>query len=117
MAKILGIIWVVLGILWLIRPEALKNRLKRKVGRKMKWTIYGFLIAFGILMVGSVIKAPGLLPKVIGIGGAILVIKGFLLFLSKASDKLWAWWAEQPLLYFRLQALVILVVGIMLILV
>lgn len=115
MAKILGIIWVVLGVLWLIKPEALKNRLKRKVNRKMRWTIYGFLIVFGILMVGSVIKIPGFLPKVVGVIGAILVIKGILLFFSKASDKLWAWWAERPLFYFRIQALIILAIGIMLI--
>ena len=117
MAKILGFIWIILGLLWLIKPQALKNRIKRKMNRKMRWTIYGFLIIFGILMVGSVIKAPGLLPKIVGVVGLILVIKGILLLLSKASDKLWNWWAEQPLVIFRLQALCILAVGIMLILI
>ena len=116
MAKILGIIWLVMGILWLVKPEALKNRLKRKIGRKMRWTIYGFLIAFGILMIGSVIKAPGLLPKIIGISGLLLVIKGTFLLLSKASEKLWEWWAKQSLLFFRLQAAGIIAIGIMLIL-
>lgn len=117
MAKILGFIWILLGILWLVKPQALKNRLKRKIGRKMRWTIYGFLIAFGILMVGSVIKAPGLLPKIVGITGLLLVIKGILLLLSKASEKLWEWWAKQPLSVFRLQAFCIIAIGIMLILI
>ena len=117
MAKILGFIWIILGILWLIKPETLKNRLKRKITRKMRWTIYGFLIAFGILMVASVIKAPGLLPKIVGIIGLILVIKGILLILSKASEKLWEWWARQPLAVFRLQAICIIAIGIMLVLI
>jgi hypothetical protein len=117
MAKILGIIWLILGILWLARPEALKNRLKRKMSRRIRLTIYGFLIVFGILIVGTAIKAQGLLPKIAGIVGALLVIKGIFLVLSKASEKLWAWWAEQPILIFRLQALFIIAVGIILILV
>jgi hypothetical protein len=117
MAKILGFIWIILGILWLAKPQALKNRIERKMNRKMRWTIYGFLIIFGILMVGSVIKAPGLLPKIIGIIGLILIIKGISLLLSKASEKLWKWWAEQPLAIFRLQAFCILAIGIMLILI
>ena len=107
MAKILGIIWVILGILWLVKPEALKNRLKRKMNRKMRFTVYGFLIVFGILMVGSVMKAQGLLPKIVGILGIILAIKGIFLIFSKASEKLWKWWADRPLIFFRFQAVCI----------
>jgi len=114
-ARIIGVIWVILGLLWLIKPEALKNRLKRKIGRRMKWTIYGFLIVFGVIIMGSVLKSPGVPAKVVGIIGAILAIKGILLFFSKASDGLWQWWAGRPLIYFRLQALLILAVGIFLI--
>lgn len=116
MAKILGIIWLVLGILWLAKPQALKNRLKRKISRKMKWTVYSFLLAFGVLMIGSVIKTRGFLPKIIAILGVLLVIKAIFLFLSKASEKLWAWWADQPVPFFRLQALFITIVGIIMIL-
>lgn len=115
MAKILGFIWILLGILWFVKPQVLKNRLKRKISRNMRWTIYGFLIAFGILMVASVIKAPGLLPKIIGVVGLILVIKGIFLILSKASEKLCEWWAARPLWFFRLQAICIIALGIILI--
>ena len=116
MAKILGIIWVILGILWLARPEALKSRLKRKMSRRIRLTIYGLLIVLGILMMGTAIKAQGFLPKIAGIVGALLVIKAVFLLLSKASEKLWSWWAEQPVLIFRLQAAFIIAVGVILIL-
>lgn len=115
MAKILGAIWIILGFIWLLKPEMLRNRLKRKMTRKLKWTIYGFLIAFGILMIGSVIRAEGLLPKIIGFVGLLLIIKAVLLILSKATDKLWEWWARQSLLFFRIQAAVIIAIGMMLI--
>ena len=115
MAKILGIIWILAGIIWLIRPDILKNRLKRKMSRRIRFTVYLFLIAFGILMVGSVMKAPGFFAKVVGIIGIVVAVKGTLLLLSKASDKLWTWWAGQPLMIFRIQALVMITVGIFLV--
>ena len=104
MAKILGVIWLLLGILWLIKPEMLKNRLKRKIGRRIRWTVYGALIVFGFLMIGSVIKMPGILAKAIGILGVILIIKAVLLMTSKAFDKFWERWANWPLIYFRIPA-------------
>ena len=114
MAKILGFLWVFFGIIWLIRPQMLKNRLKRKINRRMKFAIFGALLILGILMIGSVMKAEGFLPKIVGIIGAILIIKGILVLVSKASGKLWAWWAEQSLLFFRIQALIFIVIGIIL---
>ncbi len=115
MAKILGIIWLILGIIWLIKPEVLKNRLKRKMNRKIRFTVYGSLIIIGIFMIGSILKAPGLIPKIIGVLGAVLIVKAVLLLLSKASEKMWEWWAGQPLIFFRLQAIVFIVIGLMLI--
>ena len=116
MSKILGIIWVILGILWALKPAILRDRLKKKLNRRMKWTIYGFLMAFGIIMVGSVIKLPGLLPKVLGIIGIILIIKTIVLMVSKTSEKLWEWWLNQPLMVFRVQAVFLIIIGVLLIL-
>ena len=115
MSNILGVIWILLGLLWTVKPEILKNRLKRKISRKIKFVVYSSIIVLGFLMIGSIIKAPGLLPKIIGILGLFLVIKGILLIMSKATDKLWKWWAERPLLFFRIQGLFCLAIGIMLV--
>ena len=117
MAKILGIIWIILGILWAIKPAILRDRLKRKMNRRIKFIVYGSLILFGILIIGSVIKIPGIPAKIVGIVGIILVIKSIVLMLSKASEKLWEWWAKQPLIIFRLQALFLIIVGVMLVLI
>lgn len=116
LSKILGIIGISIGLLWLARPEALKNRLKKKMNRRFKFIIYGFIIMFGFLLIGSVIGAPGLIPKIVGIIGMIVVIKGILLISSKASDKMLNWWTNRPLVFFRLWALCIIAIGIMLIL-
>ena len=117
MAKILGMIWIALGILWALKPAILRDRLKKKMTRKIKLTLYVFFLVFGLLMVGSVIKLPGLLPKVVGIMGIILVIKTLVLILSKTSEKLCEWWLKQPLVIFRLQAVWFIIIGIILLLV
>ena len=117
LSKILGAVWIVLGVVWLIKPEILKNRLKRKMTRRMRWVVYGFILMFGFLIVGSVLKVPGILSKVVGIIGMIIAIKAIILITSKTSEKLFDWWAERPLKYFRIWALFIIAIGVMLVLV
>ena len=114
LSKILGTIWILLGILWLARPESLKNRLKKKTNRRMKRVVYGFVLVFGFLLIGSVFKTPGILAKIIGIIGLLLTIKAIILITSKASEKLLDWWAEKPLIFFRIWAAVLLAIGLML---
>ncbi|MEA3306113.1 MAG: hypothetical protein U9R52_04795 [Candidatus Omnitrophota bacterium] len=116
LSNMLGVIIIITGLLWLFKPEILRNRLKKKMNRKLKLIVYGFVIMFGFLIIGSVIKAPGLLPKIVGIMGIILAIKGILLITSKASEKMLNWLADRPLGFFRIWAFVILIMGIMLIL-
>ncbi|MGD2279446.1 MAG: hypothetical protein PVH45_05075 [Candidatus Omnitrophota bacterium] len=112
LAKILGVIWILLGILWFFKPEALQNRLKKKMNRKMKWIIFGFVVMFGFIMIGSVFKTSGILPKVIGIIGMILVIKGIILITSKTSDKIFGWLEDRPLKIFRIWALAFIAIGL-----
>ena len=114
LAKILGFIWILAGLLWIIKPEILKNRLKKKMNRKMKWPVHGFILVFGFLLIGSVIKAEGLLPKLIGLIGMLIAIRAILWITSKTSEKILDWWAEKPLSFFRLWALFIFGIGVLL---
>jgi hypothetical protein len=114
LAKILGILTILIGLLWLVKPEILKNRLKKKMGRKLKFTVYGFVIVFGFLVAGSVFRAPGLLPKILAIIGLFIAIKGILLITSRASDKMIEWIAAKPLGVFRVWAVFVVGTGIML---
>ena len=115
LSKILGTIWIILGILWLIKPEGFRNRLKRKMNRKMRRIVLGFLLVFAFLMIGSVFKAPGVLAKIIGVIGIIIVIRGILLLTSKASEKMREWLSERPLMYFRICASILLVIGLLMV--
>lgn len=114
LAKILGIIWIILGVWWLLKPDALKRRLQRKMSRRVRWTVFGFLFIFGIMMTGSVFKTPGVLPKVIGIIGLIIAIRAIVFITSKASEKILSWWGERPIIVFRVWGLLVLGMGVML---
>ena len=116
LSKIVGIIGIFTGLLWLMRPEALKNRLKRKMSRKLKLTVYCFIIIFGLLIIGSALGAPGILGKAVGIIGLIITIKVIMLITSKTSEKMSEWLADKPLKLYRIWALAIVAVGVMLIL-
>ena len=114
LAKIIGAIWVLSGLLWLFRPESLKRRLAKKMSRKFRFIIYGFILMFGIVIIGSVFKAEGIIAKLVGLIGIIISIKAILLLTSKTSDKIVGWFAEKPIKFFRIIACVMIIFGIML---
>ena len=115
LSRILGVLWIILGLWWLLRPQTLKKRLQRKFSRKLKRVVFGFILVFGFLMIGSALKAPGILSKVIVIIGMILAIKAIMLITGKTSDKVFAWWADKPLYFFRAWALFVLTTGAVLV--
>lgn len=114
LSKILGFIWVVLGGIWVFRPEALKNRLQKKMTRKMWKVVFVFLFFFGLFMLASVVKTPGILPKLIAVTGLVISIKAVMFITSKAGDKFIVWCDTRSTVFFRIFACAIIVLGIML---
>ena len=112
LSKIVGIIWLMLGVFWLIKPGSLKKRLGRKMSKKVKRIVYGFVLIFAFLMVGSVMKAPGMLAKIIGIIGMVMAIKAIMLITSKTSETVLTWWADKPIIVFRVWAGCLVIMGI-----
>ena len=114
--KILGTIWILLGILWTTKPQLLRKRLIKKINRKMRWIVYGFIVIFMFSLLGVVIKAQGLWLKIAGLLAISFAVKGILSITGKASDKISGFWSEKPLGFFRIWGVVILISGVLLIL-
>ena len=91
-ANVIAAIWMLLGTFWFLKPDSLRNRLTRKMTRGMKRVVVLFAVVFGFSMIGSVIKAPGTLSKVVAIAAFVLTIKLLLLFTSKTSEKFSEFW-------------------------
>ncbi|MBL7157028.1 MAG: hypothetical protein ISS92_02570 [Candidatus Omnitrophica bacterium] len=116
LAKILGTLWIAFGLFWLIKPASLKMRLEKKIGRKIKLIVYIFILVFGILILASVIRAPGWLPKLVGLLGIAITIYAIRLLTTRTSEKILLWLGSKPLPFFRILALAITGIGIMLML-
>lgn len=111
LSRILGIIWMLVGTVWVIKPAMLKNRLTRKMSRRMWFIVMGFIIVFGAVTLGSVFKAPGIVPKIMGLVGLIIAVKAVLFMLSKTSQKVGEWLGGRPLVFFRIWAIFIFLLG------
>ena len=114
LSKIIGILWILLGVLWLIKPGMLKNRLTRKMNRKMRFFVYGLIIIFAGLILGIMFKTPGMPVKIAGIVAIMVLIRFTLLITAKASGKVGEWLAAKPIMIFRIWAGIILATGLFL---
>jgi hypothetical protein len=108
---ILGVIWISLGLWWAIRPTALKARLKRKMNRRIRFTVFFFALMFGVMVAGSVLNAQGIVAKIIGIAGLVISIKAIMVLTSKSAEKVLTWWGERSVIFFRIWALIFIVLG------
>ena len=114
--RILGWLWVITGVLFLLRPQWLKKRLQKKNMRLVRKYLFFIAVALGILLISVSWKIPGLLSKVIMIIGIAGIIKGFFFLKAKAADKTIQTLASRPLALFRVLALAYIVVGLMVLL-
>ena len=112
---IIGWFWVIIGVFFLIKPQALQKKLQRKGSKRIKKTLFFLTLALSVTLILATIKHQGVLPKVIMIVGIIGLLKAFILLKSKASDKLIAWSANQPLILYRVGGVAYIAVGVALI--
>ena len=116
LAKIIGAFWTIFGLIWIIKPLSLKARLQKKLNRRIKLIVYIFLLIFGVIIIASVIKAHGWAAKVAGLAGIAITIYAIRLLTSRASGKIIEWLSKRGAYFFRILALVIFCIGIMLVL-
>ena len=114
LTKLLALIWITLGSLWLMKPEWMRGWLKRKITRKMRWTFFGIALVVGFYLIGIAFRLEGTLPKIAGLFGVIAVIKAILLVSSKSLDKTAVWVSGLPLSVLRLWSFGTLICGILL---
>lgn len=116
-SKILGIVWVCLGLLWVFKPRVFKARLEKKMSRKVKRIVFGFMLILSFTMIGSVIKVPGIIAKIVGVIGMFIAIKAIMAITSKTSENVFEWWGKKPLTVFRILGAVVFSIGVLILLV
>ena len=112
LVKIFGWMWVVAGILFLWKPQLLKNRLQKKSLKRLRKYTFLLAIFLGLLLIGVARNFHSLLAKIIMVLGIIGVFKGIFLLKAKTADKLIQWSAARPLIFFRMGACLYILIGV-----
>jgi uncharacterized protein YjeT (DUF2065 family) len=112
LANIIGWIFVILGILFIVKPEILRNKLQKKGIKKLKKYLFylALIISLGLLVASF--KMSGIGAKIIAILGIIGIFKAIFLLKAKAADKMLEWSAKQPLNLFRFGGAIYIIIGI-----
>ena len=110
--KLIGLLWILIGLWWLIRPQAIQGFFKKKVRKRRFKLFISFLVLFGSFALGLFFKADTLWLKVLVVVGFIAIFKIFLSVSQKASNKLYDYLSKIPQKYFRIFACLIIILGI-----
>jgi hypothetical protein len=104
-----------LGILFLLYPESLRKRLRKKALRKIRRYLFACAIALGILLISTGWQYEGLFPKILILVGIIAILKGVFFLKSKAADKVTEWILKQPVIFFKIFAACQIILGFLII--
>jgi len=115
LVKIVGTIWIIMGIIALIWPGYLQKRLGRQSVRKVKKYLFALAVILGVLLIAAAWGHPGWWPKVLVILGIIAIIKGLFFLKGQAAEKMLEWFGRQSLGFFRFAAIVYIILGILII--
>ena len=109
--KIVGIVVVFIGIVYLLKPGVLKSFIGFfKKGKRIYFVgLIRFVLAVIFLLAANQCK----MPWVIIVFGILFMISGLLIFILRAErlKSILDWWQRQSSLLLRLMALITLAVG------
>ncbi len=112
--KILGWFWITGGILFLWKPEWLRNRLKKKSVKTVRRFLFSLILCVSVLLIKGAWGVPGILAKIILVLGMIGIMKAFYLLKAKTASVIIDWFVNQPAVFFRIAAAVHLIIGVVL---
>ena len=109
--KSLGILFVLIGIAYLLKPDVLKILMSFfKKGRRI---YVAGLVRFALAVVFLLAATECRQPTIVGAFGILFLLSGLLIFVlgPETIRRIFDWYEEQPTLVFRIIASVVIVVG------
>lgn len=114
--KILGYLWIIAGVFFVLKPQILKNSIQRKSLKKLRKYFIFIAVLLGALLISVGWKLQGFLAKMIIVLGIISIFKGVFLLKAKVADKMIEWFAAKPLIFFRTGACFYILIGVIILL-
>ncbi len=115
LVKFLGIVAVVLGVVYIIKPEIMRQYIDfwTKGKRLHAGAVLSLLIGIVFLLAASQCS----ISWFIALFGILGIVKGIVLFAVKQEKAIsWCkWWMERPVTFLRIHALLVIAIGVLLI--
>jgi len=102
---LLGWVWVITGILFLMKPQWLRNKLKKKSLKTIRRWTFAIALALGLLLIKATWGMTGWLPTLIFILGLVGIFKAVFFLKSRSAEKVVDWFVRQPVRIFRIFAI------------
>ncbi|MBU1853713.1 MAG: hypothetical protein KJ957_06700 [Candidatus Omnitrophica bacterium] len=109
--RIIGLLWIILGIWWIMRPQTLRRRFTRKVKKTRRKLLFLIIILVAGLFLSAAKYTHGILANVFLIAGILGIIKAIFFITSKSAERILDWWVEKPLWLWRLWAACFVLIG------
>ena len=110
--KLFAWLWIIMGIISIIKPQFLQKRLQKKATKKLKKILFLITLCVAVALILASFKVAGLLPKIIMLIGIVGIFKAFFFLKSKSADKIIEWTAKQPLNFFRAGGAIYVIIGV-----
>jgi len=111
--KVIGLLWICLGIWWIMRPEGLKRRFRRMIKKGRRKMLFLVVLLIAGLFLSGARYSHGILANILLVAGILGIIKALFILSSKLADKAIDWWLERPLWMWRLWAGGLVLIGIL----
>ncbi|MFH1478139.1 MAG: hypothetical protein ABIG92_00005 [Candidatus Omnitrophota bacterium] len=102
--RFVGILWMIFGIWWMMKPQRLKRFFTKKVKKARRKMLLAVIILSCVLFFSAAKYAGGALGKAFLVFGLLGIIKAVFFATSKASEKILDWWLDRPLWMWRVWA-------------
>ncbi len=111
-AKLLAYLMIIMGIVFLVKPDFLRKKLQRKSTKYIKRILFGVILFVAIMFISAGWRTPGILAKILIILGIIGVFKAVFFLKAKAAEKIVNWYINQKPIFFRIGGVVYVLMGI-----
>ena len=109
--KVIAILWIILGVVWLFRPENFRSYVRKKIFKKYRRLAFILLLITGGYLL-SFFRFSFVAAKLVALLGLIVIIKALFLLNRKFLEIISQELEKIPLLYIRLASLILVGAGV-----
>jgi hypothetical protein len=113
--KIIGWLWIAVGIFWFLRPKIIIRHFKKGLNKHLRRIFIILLFLMAGIFLWATKFANSLLAKILLIFAILAIVKGLFIARSKIFEKVFNWWSQQPLWFWRLWAITFIILGFLLV--